>query len=95
MKIEEDKLYNDFQGWPVYKMTVKEILSKLGFERIEENGVFYWRIKEDESTMNNYPVIYHDDSMGYSPTTEYITESYIDPTDSSIILWADKKIEKE
>jgi len=94
MKTEEDKLYTDFQGCPVYKMTLEEILPKLGFEKTSHMGHEYWQIRDDNPLLKTYPVVYHDDGMGYSPTTEYVCEAYKDPTDDLIVLWADQK-EKE
>lgn len=95
MKTEEDKLYTDFQGQPVYRMTLEEMLPKMGFEKIDTMGFSYWRIREDNPLLKQYPVVYHDDGMGYSPTTEYIIDTYVDATEPGLILWADTKVEKE
>lgn len=97
MKTEEDKLCT-FQGWPVYKMTLEEILPKLGFEETSHMGHKYWQIRDDNPLLKAYPIIYHDDGMGYSPTTEYVYDVYIytnESDDSLVVLWADQKEKEE
>lgn len=82
-------MYYDFQGWPVYKMTIREILEALGIEKISNRSVDYWQISDNDPILDQYPKIFHDDGVGYSPTTEYICDAY--KQDADVILWADKK----
>ena len=55
----------DFQGWPIRKMTVREILERL--------GVTDYKI-ENERILDLYPCLLEDDGMGYGVNTQYITE---------------------
>ena len=75
MKRKENIIDYDFQGWPEYKMTLREILESLGLSlevRADvEEGYF---ISSKNPMLDKYPVIFHDDGMGYSPTIEYITD---------------------
>lgn len=64
----------DFQGWPIYKRTLREILVAL----CESNGTSY-NDKDGTFTftqefLDTYPLLGEDDGMGYYPTTKYITE---------------------
>lgn len=60
----------DFQGWPTYIMTLKEILMELGFT--ENEGKL--SIDSNNEILNAYPRLLTDDGMGYGVDEEYITE---------------------
>jgi hypothetical protein len=60
----------DFQGWPMYAMTLWEILEELGFKK--EDGKVVGEINED--LLNAYPRILRDDGMGYGVESRYICE---------------------
>ena len=60
----------DFQGWPMYAMTLWEILEKLGFKK--EGNKVVGEISED--LLNAYPVLLEDDGMGYGVNQQYIIE---------------------
>ena len=63
--MNENIIDYDFQGWPIRKMTVREILERL--------GVTDYKI-EDEHILDLYPRLLEDDGMGYGVNTQYITE---------------------
>lgn len=60
----------DFQGWPMYAMTLWEILEKLGFKK--EGNKVVGEISED--LLNAYPTLLEDDGMGYGVNRQYIIE---------------------
>jgi len=64
----------DFQGFPVYKMTYREILESLGFEH--KDG--FYRIPDDAELLDIYPVTLEDDGMGYGVNNKFITEAHRD-----------------
>lgn len=60
----------DFQGWPMYAMTLWEILEKLGFKK-EGNKVVG---EISENLLNAYPRVLRDDGMGYRVESRYVCE---------------------
>ena len=61
METREDLVHYDFQGWPHFKMNLKEILLALGGV-VEDNKVSF---KLDDPMMAVYPEIWIDDAMLY------------------------------
>ncbi len=61
MKTREDLIDYDFQGWPVFKMNLREILLALG-GRPEGNQIVF---DEGSTLMSAYPMVLIDDGMGY------------------------------
>lgn len=82
----------DFQGWPVYALTLREILNRLGFEEDTETITL---IKSEEANrlLDSYPQLLEDDGMGYGVNAEYITE-VSDETWEKKILTVDYKVEE-
>lgn len=68
MQREEDIIGHDFQGWPFFKLNLKEMLIALGGKEEGDNISF----KTDNPLLDVYPVVYEDDGMGY-----YIDGSFI------------------
>lgn len=62
----------DFQGWPIYAKTLKEMLIGLGAKE-ESSGKLYF--PEDFPYYDVYPRTYEDDGMGYGINERYITEA--------------------
>lgn len=87
MNKDEDVIYYDFQGWPVYKENLREILEELG--AITENGVIGFKI--DNPVLDIYPVVYHDDGMAYGVDPRYITAADIDVDDKYINIFAESE----
>ena len=92
MTRDEDIISYDFQGWPVYKMTLREILIEMG--SLQENGLIGF--KTDDPILDVYPKVLEDDGMGYGVNARYITEASVDREDKSFIsIFAEPEIEDE
>ena len=61
MKRIEDIVYYDFQGWPEYKMNLREVLVALG-GKVEGDAISF---DLKDTLMDVYPRILVDDGMGY------------------------------
>ena len=61
MKRIEDIVYYDFQGWPEYKMNLREVLMALG-GKVEGDTISF---DLNDPLMDVYPRILVDDGMGY------------------------------
>ena len=61
MRKTEDIVCYDFQGWPEYKMNLREILLALGGQ---QDGNFI-KFPSNTPLMDIYPRILVDDGMGY------------------------------
>lgn len=64
----------DWQGWPIYAETLKEILVSLGFEDDGEK-MFLKHNKENDALLESFPLLLTDDGMGYGVNEEFICES--------------------
>ncbi len=82
----------DFQGWPVYALTLREILNRLGFEEDTET-ITLKKSEEANRLLDSYPQLLEDDGMGYGVNAEYITE-VSDETWEKKILTVDYKVEE-
>ena len=91
MDREEDIMYYDFQGWPVCKRTLREVLEGLG--ATVENGVIGF--KTDNPVLNIYPRVLHDDGMAYGVDPRFITEAFADTKDMYINLFAEPEGKEE
>lgn len=91
MEKEEDIISYDFQGWPVYKKTLKEVLEELG--ATTDNGVIGFSI--NSPVLNVYPKVLHDDGMAYGVDPRYITEAYFDDENGYINIFAEPEREDE
>lgn len=90
----------DTQGWPVYKMSLKDILDT--FMNYNPVDKAYW-IKEDDPILQIYPRILEDDGMGYgvnerkicsfSPIEDKHINIFVDSElpEDKIILWEKAK----
>ncbi len=70
MQRKEDLVCYDFQGWPEFKMNLREILVALGGAC--ENGKICF--DENDPFMDVYPGILMDDGMGYGVDENVIVE---------------------
>lgn len=73
----------DFQGWPLYAKTLKEMLLELGAKE-ESSGKLYF--PEDFPYYDVYPRTYEDDGMGYGVNERYITEATCFETDNEKLI---------
>lgn len=72
MKKDREALVGyDFQGWPIFKMTLKEMLLGLGGK--EENGKIIF--DANNPSMNIYPSLFEDDGMAYGVNKQCIIEA--------------------
>jgi len=67
----------DFQGWPVRKVTLGEMLESIGFRKADRDGEVYYEMKADSPIFDVYPSILEDDGMGYGVNERYVTESNV------------------
>ena len=61
----------DFQGWPLEKMSFKDILLKLG--AVYNLNTNKYEIEKTDK-LDTYPVVLEDDGMGYGVNPQYIVE---------------------
>jgi len=59
----------DFQGWPNYKMNIRDIIQKFGATLNKETNK--WEIPESEG-LDIFPLTMEDDGMGYGVNHKYI-----------------------
>ena len=91
MEKEKENIINfDFQGWPEFKMSVKDIIKRIGGKLNEETNK--WEIP-NEGWLTQCPTIFHDDGMGYGTNPEYIIAVNVDKIEQSCNVWADKKLD--
>ena len=69
-----DLLNYDFQGWPVYARTLRELLFGIGCTANEDGSVTI----TDQELLDAYPLVLSDDGMGYGIEVGYVTDIYRD-----------------
>ena len=84
MQRKEDLVTYDFQGWPVFKKTLKEFLIYIGGIENEDGSITF----NNKELLDCYPLIYTDDGMGYGVNESYIVEAdkYFDEPAISIFI---------
>ena len=91
MEEKKENIINfDFQGWPEFKMSMKDIIERIGGKLNEETNK--WEIP-NEGWLTQCPTILHDDGMGYGVNEEYIIDVNVDKIEQSCNIWADKKLD--
>lgn len=83
MKKEEDIVSFDFQGWPNYKMNLREILQSLG--AVEKDGVIGFNT--DDKVLDIYPVTLEDDGMAYGVNEKFVTTAEANREDGYINMF--------
>ena len=83
----EDIVYYDFQGWPEYKMNLREVLVALG-GKVEGNIISF---DLNDPLMAVYPRILVDDGMGYGVDENVIVSVDADKDNSYINIFREKK----
>lgn len=74
MHSNKEKLVGyDFQGWPIFKMTLKEMLLGLGGKE-EDNKIIF---DVNDPSMKIYPSILEDDGMGHGVNKQCIVEAEV------------------
>ena len=79
------KISKDFQGWPVYALTWREILKYLPFIK---DGV----VDFNDPRLDVYPRTLEDDGMGYGVNEKLITECTFVDNDRECNIFIDKEI---
>ena len=75
MKLNKENIIGiDFQGWPIYKLTIRDILEQLGFQKMENEGNIYWRIEDNNPILDISPDVLTDDGMTYGVDLKRIIE---------------------
>lgn len=87
---KENIINFDFQGWPEFKMSIKDIIERLGGKLNEETNK--WEIP-NSYWMVQCPTILHDDGMGFGVNDEYIVDINVDKIGQTCTIWADKKLD--
>lgn len=87
MRKTEDIICYDFQGWPEYKMNLREILLALGGQ---QDGN-YIKFLSDAPQMDIYPRILVEDGMGYGVDECVIVSVDIDPQSEYINIFRESK----
>ena len=91
MEDEKENIINfDFQGWPEFKMSIKDIIERVGGKLNEETNK--WEIP-NKDWMVQCPTILHDDGMGCGTNPEYIVDIHVDNISQTCNIWADKKLD--
>ena len=98
MNNKENIIAFDFQGWPVRKLTLKEILIRLGAHLNTETNMY----EIDKSSVETTPTVYTDDGMGYGVGEAYIVDAdrneadecrvWIDAADNNIDIYLKDEI---
>lgn len=91
MQRKEDVVCYDFQGWPEFKMNLREILLALG--GLCENGKISF--DEKDPLMDVYPRILADDGMGYGVDENVIVEIDYDRKQGLINIFREKTPKEE
>ena len=58
-------------GFPIYALTLREILENLGFE---SGNDYIFKFTGDLELLDSYPLTLEDDGMGYGVNPKFITE---------------------
>lgn len=83
MKNKEKIIGFDFQGWPIRKMTIREILSHLGAVNVDGRIGF----EDCDPILDIYPITLTDDGMAYGVDPEWIVSTDYDSFKNSVIMW--------
>lgn len=83
MKNKENIIGFDFQGWPIYKITIREMLKQLG--AIERDG--WIGFENDSKILDLFPVTFEDDGMGYGANEQFITLVDVASDKSYVNIW--------
>ena len=79
---ENDVIYFDFQGWPVYRLTLEDIIKNSGLFTYDPDKKVYY-IKADDPRLGIYPTTLEDDGMGYGVNEKFVTECSYVPVENS------------
>jgi hypothetical protein len=91
MEEKKENIINvDFQGCPEFKMSIKDIIEKLGAVYNKETNK--WEIPNEE-WLECFPMTIEDDGMGYGVNEQYIVDVDIDKVGNTCNIWRDIALE--
>ena len=79
----------DFQGWPIYRLTLRELLGQLGATLDDCGRVGF---EDGDPILDLYPRVFEDDGMGYGVNEKCIITA--DHGDEYINIFVDVKDEQ-
>jgi hypothetical protein len=79
------EICTDFQGWPEYAQTLREVLLSLGFEE-DDKTITLVKSEETNKLLDAYPRILHDDGMGYG-----IHQGFVTVVDDNVYEYGENK----
>ena len=92
MEEKKENIINvDFQGWPEFKMSIKDIIEKLGAVYNKETNK--WEIPNEDWLDYCFPISLEDDGMGYGVNGQYIIDVDIDKNGNTCNIWRDAALE--
>ena len=84
MDTDKSKIISfDSQGFPIHKLSLRDIISQLGFVKNEKMNK--WEISDDNKILDAFPELLEDDGMGYGVNLENIIEISANREDNRII----------
>lgn len=86
MRNKKDIIDYEFGGWPIYKMSLCEILKDLGAVEIDGNLIF----TNSKSLEQIYPIVVTDDGSGYGVDEQFV--SSVSRIDDKVILFRNREI---
>lgn len=90
MENNDENIINfDFQGWPEYKRTLKDLIIAIGGIYNEETKK--WEIT-DAGYLNTCPILFQDDGMGYGVNEMRIVDIDVDKVAQTCNIWYDKEL---
>lgn len=92
MDIDKERIINyDFEGWPICKMNIREIIELFGGVLNESTGNY--EIKND-AALDICPVILEEDGMGYGVNPRYLIEGgFATPEKEQFYMFSDVLLE--
>ena len=63
----------DYEGWPIYIYTLREILHELGFKE-DTKTISLEKDKNTNKLLDSYPLTLQDDGMAYGVNPQFIVE---------------------
>ena len=90
MDNKENIINYDYQGWPEFKMSIKDILERFGAVLNPETNK--WEIENNEK-LNVFPTILEDDGMGYGVNPKYIIDIDYKGEVDYCNIWSDVKLD--
>lgn len=97
---DEDIINFEYGGWPIYKMTFRDVLVALGAEIVTvETGPkstdSFIGFNASNDVLDKYAITLEDDGMGYGVNEKYIVEASTSKGYDKINFFREKALTKE